>query len=379
MAQRLACGLATAGRWQPFATQRAPPGQNFGGIAPPLRRVNQRQGGREPSRAGGVGVVNSKVEGESAAEARTSTPPGEPGPSHASDAAPPEAKPGLQDIETEEETESKGEVVAAWALAAVVFGSSVGYFMGAPKAEEFFAGYLLEQSLSVDNLFVFILVFRYFKVKPEQQEVVLNYGIWTAAILRGVMTLAGVELVDNFKPALLLFAGVLVYSSYGILAGGEEEEEAEDLEDNSIVKFCRRFITVGGSYDGSNFFTVENGQRVATPLLLVLAVVELSDVVFAVDSIPAVFGVTVDPFIVYTSNMFAIANLRALYKFISVVMDDLRFLDKSVAIVLGYIGLKMVADFAGYETPTNISLGIVASVLAGGVALSYVLPDKKEG
>lgn len=325
-----------------------------------------------------MAVVNSKVEGEELAAGKVRSEQEsllEEG--RASRHTTYSTDEGIEQIAVEEKTTSAGEVVALWVFAAVAFGSGVGYFLGAPKAEEFFAGYLLEQSLSVDNLFVFILIFKYFKVKPPQQEIVLNYGIWTAAVLRAVMTLAGVELVENFKPVLLFFAAILVYSSYGILTGGQEEEDEEDLENNGIVKFCRKFITVGADYDGDKFFTLQNGQRVATPLLLVLAVVELSDVVFAVDSIPAVFGVTVDPFIVYTSNMFAIVNLRALYSFISVVMNDLRFLDKSVAIVLGYIGMKMIGEFGGLEVPTNVSLGIVATVLAGGVILSYALPVKK--
>ena len=128
-------------------------------------------------------------------------------------------------------------------------------------------------------------------------------------------------------------------------------------------------------YDGDKFFTMVNGEKLATPLLLTLAVIELSDVIFAVDSIPAVFGVTLDPFIIYTSNMFAILSLRALFAFVADVMDDLHFLDKSVAVILGFIGVKLVLEFAGFEIPTDVSLGVVASLLAGGVGLSYLLPE----
>mmetsp|Transcript_1575 Transcript_1575/g.4560 ORF Transcript_1575/g.4560 Transcript_1575/m.4560 type:complete len:381 (-) Transcript_1575:333-1475(-) len=273
-------------------------------------------------------------------------------------------------------TESSGESVAAWVGAAMLFGVGVGYFLGVEKAQEYFAGYLLEQSLSVDNLFVFILIFKFFKVEPPEQEIVLGYGIWTAAVLRLVMTIAGAELVANFKPILLVFALILLYSSISIFQGGDEEEDG-DLKNNSIVQFCRKLIKVSDHYDGNKFFTTENGVRIATPLLLVLAIVELSDVVFAVDSIPAVFGVTVDPFIVYSSNMFAIANLRSLYTFVAVAINDLHYLEKSVALVLAYIGTKMVVEFAGVEIPTSVSLGIVASVLAAGVGLSYVLPPPK--
>ena len=199
---------------------------------------------------------------------------------------------------SEEQVGNMAEV-AAWVGAAVAFGLGVGAVMGAEKAEEFFAGYLLEQSLSVDNLFVFVLVFDYFKVPLASQPRVLNYGIWGAMVMRAAMIIAGYEAVTNFKPILLVFAGVLIFSSYKLIAEGEEEEE-EDMSENAIVKFCSNLLPVSKDYDGENFFTTENGAKIATPLLLCLCVIELSDVVFAVDSIPAVFGITEDPFIVYS-------------------------------------------------------------------------------
>eukprot|EP00983_Pelagomonas_calceolata_P091588 1157565-Pelagomonas_calceolata.AAC.11 len=219
--------------------------------------------------------------------------------------------------------------LAAWVGGAAAFGAGIWYFMGRQKAEEFFAGYLLEQSLSVDNLFVFLLVFGYFKTPEAAQGKVLQYGILSAAVLRAVFILGGVELIKTFEPALGVFAGILIFSSVKLLTKTEDEDADEDLADNSLVQLCRRFIKTGDDYDGDNFFTVlKDGTKVATPLLLALAVIELSDVVFAVDSIPAVFGVTLDPFIIYTSNMFAIFSLRALYGFVSTVMTELRFLDK---------------------------------------------------
>lgn len=285
----------------------------------------------------------------------------------------------LEQIEaTTSETESKGEWVAAFVGAALLFGVGIWQTLGAEKAEEFFAGYLLEQSLSVDNLFVFILVFRYFRAPKADQDKVLSYGIWTAAALRLVMILLGSELIESWKPVLLLFAGILLFSSFKLLTGGKDDGEEEDLSDNGVVKLCRRLIPVSDSYKGDSFFTVENGKRVATPLLLVLAVVELSDVVFAVDSIPAVFGITHDPFIVYSSNMFAILSLRALYGFVNTIMSELRYLDKAVALVLGFIGAKMLADFGGYHVPTTASLGVVMTTLAGGVAASLWLPVKAD-
>jgi TerC family integral membrane protein len=279
----------------------------------------------------------------------------------------------------EDEKNTDVAVVAAVLGAACAFGAFIGATQGADKASEYFAGYLLEQSLSVDNLFVFVLVFEYFKVPQERQTRVLNYGIFGALLMRAVMVLAGVQVVENFKPTLLVFAGILIFSSYKLLSEGDEDEE-EDMSDNAIVKFCSNFIEVSEDYDGDNFFTVQNGVKIATPLLLVLAVIEVSDVVFAVDSIPAVFGVTTDPFIVYTSNLFAIMSLRQLYGLISKAVGELKYLQTAVALVLGFIGVKMCVEFAGVDIPTEASLAVVATMLGGGVGASVLLPnDEDEG
>lgn len=267
--------------------------------------------------------------------------------------------------------------VAAWVGAAVAFGLGVGAVMGAEKAEEFFAGYLLEQSLSVDNLFVFVLVFDYFKVPLASQPRVLNYGIWGAMVMRAAMIIAGYEAVTNFKPILLVFAGVLIFSSYKLIAEGEEEEE-EDMSENAIVKFCSNLLPVSKEYDGENFFTTENGAKIATPLLLCLCVIELSDVVFAVDSIPAVFGITGDPFIVYSSNIFAIMGLRSLFAFVATMVAELEYLQTAVAAVLGFVGCKMVVEFGGVEIPTEASLAVVVGMLGAGVALSLAKKDDGE-
>ena len=257
---------------------------------------------------------------------------------------------------------------------AAAFGAGGWLALGREAGEEWLAGYLLEQSLSVDNLLVFVLVFDYFKVEEGAQKNVLNYGIWGAAIFRAVFVLLGAELLENFEGVLLLFAGILIFSSYKILAGGDEDEEA-DLQNNAVVKLCRRVITVSDEYDGDRFFTLAaDGARIATPLLLVLTVIELSDLVFAVDSIPAVFGVTRDPFIVYSSNLLAILSLRSLYSLVSSGMSELEYLEKAVGVVLGFIGLKMVAGFGGLEISTGLSLSVVCALLAGGVGLSVLLP-----
>jgi TerC family integral membrane protein len=283
------------------------------------------------------------------------------------------------------------------------FTSAPRYVEGSEKAQEFFAGYLLEQSLSIDNLFVFVLVFNYFKTPLESQPKVLTYGIATAAVLRLIMILLGVELIQKFEPLLVVFALILLWSAYGLLTKGDDDED-DDLSDNAVVKLCRSILPVSDHYDGQNFFTTPAaaaaaaaagsaagngsstsstairswGGRVATPLLLALAVVEISDVLFAVDSIPAVFGVTLDPFIIYSSNMFAIFSLRSLYSFVSTVMTELRFLDKAVALVLAFIGAKMLLEFADMKVPTDISLLVVGLMLGGGVAASILLPEAED-
>lgn len=284
----------------------------------------------------------------------------------------------------EEASEGEGSMteVALWVGAATLFGLGVGATMGAGKAEEYFSGYLLEQSLSVDNLLVFVLVFDYFKVPMKQQQKVLSYGIGGAMAMRAAMIVAGYEAVTNFKPVLLVFAGILIFSSYKLIT--EEEEEEEDMSENAIVKFCSNLLPVSEEYDGDNFFTEvrndETGEmiKMATPLLLCLCVIELSDVVFAVDSIPAVFGVTQDPFIVYSSNIFAILGLRSLFAFVAVMVAELEYLQTAVAAVLGFVGCKMVAEFGGVEVSTEASLAVVVGMLGAGVALSLTKKDDEE-
>ncbi|KAL0309782.1 UNVERIFIED_CONTAM: Thylakoid membrane protein TERC, chloroplastic [Sesamum radiatum] len=258
-------------------------------------------------------------------------------------------------------------------FSAVAFGVGLGFKDGVGKASEFFAGYLLEQSLSVDNLFVFVLIFKYFQVPFSYQNRVLSYGIAGAIVFRLSLILLGTA-------TLQLFA---------------EEDEDTDLSDNFIVKTCQKFIPVTSNYDGNRFITTQDGVWKATPLLLTVAVIELSDIAFAVDSIPAVFGVTRDPFIVFSSNLFAILGLRSYYTLISESMADLEYLQAAtglpygnaflengftqlvhalsgnlifllvpaIAVVLGFIGCKMILDFFGFHISTEVSLGLVATSL----------------
>lgn len=259
--------------------------------------------------------------------------------------------------------------VALWVCTAIAFGIGIGFKEGFGKASEFFAGYLLEQSLSVDNLFVFVLIFKYFKVPLMYQRRVLSYGIAGAIIFRLSIILLGTATLQRFEAVNLFLAAVLLYSAFKLFSG---DDEGSDLSDNFIVKTCQKFIPVTSSYDGNRFITVIDGVRKATPLLLTVAVIELSDIAFAVDSIPAVFGVTRDPFIVFSSNLFAILGLRSLYALISEGMADLEYLQPSIAVVLGFIGCKMILDFLGYHVSTEVSLGFVATALSGGVLLSLL-------
>ncbi|KAF5953848.1 hypothetical protein HYC85_006704 [Camellia sinensis] len=269
---------------------------------------------------------------------------------------------------------SSVRAVALCVCTAVAFGIGLGLKDGVGKASEFFAGYLLEQSLSVDNLFVFVLIFKYFKVPIMYQSKVLSYGIAGAIVFRLSIILLGTATLQRFEAVNLLLAAILLYSSFKLFA---VEEEDSDLSDNFIVKTCQKFIPVTSNYDGNRFITIQDGVWKATPLLLTVAVIELSDIAFAVDSIPAVFGVTRDPFVVFTSNFFAILGLRSLYTLISEGMADLEYLQPSIAVVLGFIGFKMILDFFGYHVSTEVSLGFVATTLSSGVLLSLMKNSNK--
>ncbi|RDX65291.1 Thylakoid membrane protein TERC, chloroplastic, partial [Mucuna pruriens] len=256
-----------------------------------------------------------------------------------------------------EDYNSSVRTVALWVCTAVAFGVGLGFTEGFDKASEFFAGYILEQSLSVDNLFVFVLIFNYFKVPVAYQNRVLSYGIAGAVVFRLTLILIGAATLQRFEAVNLLLAAILLFSSFKLFAS---EEDESDLSDNFVVKTCQKFIPVTRI---KHF-----GQ--ATPLLLTVAVIELSDIAFAVDSIPAVFGVTRDPFVIFASNLFAILGLRSLYLIISEGMSELKYLQPSIAVVLGFIGVKMILDYFGIHVSTEASLGFVASSLTIGVVLS---------
>ncbi|KAK7345623.1 hypothetical protein VNO77_16231 [Canavalia gladiata] len=279
-----------------------------------------------------------------------------------------EKSPGKESESQGDETyNSSVRTVALWVCTAVAFGVGLGFKDGYGKASEFFAGYILEQSLSVDNLFLFVLIFNYFKVPISYQNRVLSYGIAGAVVFRLALILIGAATLQRFETVNLLLAAILLYSSFKLFAS---EEDDSDLSNNFVVKTCQKFIPVTTYYDGNRFITNQDGVWMATPLLLTVAVIELSDIAFAVDSIPAVFGVTRDPFVVFTSNLFAILGLRSLYLIISEGMSELKYLQPSIAVVLGFIGCKMILDYFGIHVSTEASLGFVASSLTIGVVLS---------
>ncbi|KAL9179387.1 hypothetical protein ACHAXT_008677 [Thalassiosira profunda] len=244
------------------------------------------------------------------------------------------------------------------------------------EGEEFFAGYILEKSLSVDNLFVFLLLFDYFKVPAPYQERILTWGIYGSVVMRSIMIGLGAAALQNAHEILLVFAAILIYSAGQVLFDVEDEKE-EDLSANPVIKLSRNLFPSTDSYDGDRFFTFEDGVKKATPLFICMVAVELSDVVFAVDSIPAVFGVTENPLIVFSSNMFAILGLRSLYPILSKAATDLKYLEPAVAVILAFIGGKMIGEYFGYGISTEVALAVIVSLLASGVALS--LREKQDG
>ncbi|MFM7507496.1 MAG: TerC family protein [Rubrivivax sp.] len=228
------------------------------------------------------------------------------------------------------------------------------------KSMEFLTGYLIEKSLAVDNIFVFLMIFTYFAVPPEFQKRVLMIGIIGAIVLRTVMILVGAWLIQQFHWILYVFGAFLILTGIKMWwAAGQEP----DLESNPALKLLRRIMPVSKSFDGERFFTLENGKRIATPLFLVIILVAITDVIFAVDSIPAIFAITMDPFIVLTSNIFAILGLRAMYFLLAAIAAKFHLLSYGLSVILVFIGTKMVLIDV-YKIPVAVSLGLVVAILA---------------
>ena len=263
---------------------------------------------------------------------------------------------------------------AIWILLAVVFGLGVHRFMGREAGLEYFTGYVIEKALSVDNIFVFVLIFRFFRVPAAYQHRVLFWGILGALLMRGAMIAAGAYLIAHFHWILYVFGAFLVFT--GIRMATHVEHDL-DPAGNPAVRLVRRFFPVTPDYMGQRFFVrVDQGggaRLAATPLFLVLVLVETTDLIFAVDSIPAVFAVTQDPFLVYTSNVFAILGLRALYFLLADVIDRFHYLKLGLSVVLVFVGVKMLlADV--YKVPVGVSLAIIVAVLGAAVVTSLVWP-----
>jgi TerC family integral membrane protein len=261
-----------------------------------------------------------------------------------------------------------------WVALAAGFAGLVYFLRGSRPTLEFITGYVLEQSMSVDNLFVFLVLFQYFRVPREHQYKVLFWGIIGALVMRLAFILIGVSIIQKFHFVIYLFGALLVYTGYRLLS---EEEREVHPEKNPVLKLFRKRFPVTEQYEGEKFFVERSGRRFATPLFLVLLVVETTDVIFAVDSIPAILAVTRDPFIVYTSNVFAILGLRSWYFALAGFMELFHYLNYGLAVILMFVGVKMLGSHY-FELPITITLSIIVGILALSIAASIIWPKKRE-
>jgi tellurite resistance protein TerC len=264
--------------------------------------------------------------------------------------------------------------VAVWVTLALVFAAGLWYFENRDVALTFLAGYVIEESLSVDNLFVMVVIFNYFGVPATSQHRVLFYGILGALIMRGIFIGLGTLLLAKFEWILYVFGAMLLFTGVRMMF---KQDEAFEGEQNRVVKLVRRYVPMTTAYHGSVFFIHENGRRLATPLFLVLVLVEFTDLIFAVDSIPAIFGITRDPFIVFTSNIFAILGLRSMYFLLAAVVERFYLLKYGLAIILSFIGVKMLGE-QFFHIPIMLSLGIVLGTLALSIVASLIWPKPEE-
>ncbi|MCJ0907184.1 TerC family protein [Rhodococcus sp. ARC_M6] len=273
---------------------------------------------------------------------------------------------------------------ALWVSLSLIFAVVVTLTLGVDSGVDFTTAWLLEKSLSVDNLFVFALIFGYFKVPREYQHRVLFFGVIGALIFRGIFLAAGVAIVSKFTAVLFVFAAILLYSAYKLL---KDEDESFDPGTSVAVRLLRKIMPVRDEYAGTKFFVKEAGKRVATPLFAVVVAIEAADLVFAVDSVPAVLAVSDDPFIIYSSNAFAILGLRALYFLLSGLLEKFHYLSKGLSIILAFIGVKLILQASHKvistsipEIPSLVSLAVIIVVLAGSIILSLKkpLPAKPE-
>jgi tellurite resistance protein TerC len=255
---------------------------------------------------------------------------------------------------------------SVWIGFALLFNLGVWKWFGAQRGVEFLTGYLIEKSLSIDNIFVFVVIFGALGVPALYQHRVLFWGILSALILRAGMIFGGTALLTRFHWLIYIFGAFLVFTGVKLFL---QRDHALNPKDGAVLRFAKRLIPSTDEYAGDRFFTVENGRRVATPLFMALVLVEATDVIFALDSIPAIFAVTNDPFIVFTSNIFAILGLRSLFFLLAGVVDKFRYLKVGLAVVLVFVGLKMaLVDL--YKVPPQVSLVVIAAVLTGSILAS---------
>jgi tellurite resistance protein TerC len=239
---------------------------------------------------------------------------------------------------------------------------------------DYYTGYVIEESLSLDNIFVMAMIFRYFKIESKFQHNILFWGILGAVFFRLVMILLGTAFVEKFEWATYIFGAILIFSAFKMIRGSEEDE---DFKDSAGVKFLSKIYPINWDVQNGKYLIIENGKRYATPLLAALVVVEFSDILFAVDSIPAIFSITTDPFIVFTSNIFAILGLRSLYFFLAGMLDKFEYMKYALVFVLMYVGIKMmIMHFV--KIPSLVSLGVILFTLAWGVIFSILNKDKKK-
>ena len=264
-------------------------------------------------------------------------------------------------------------MVCAWVSLALLFGGAIWLVEGPRHALEFYTGYVLEYSLSVDNMFVFIMIFGYFAIPHNLQPKALLWGILGAVILRFMFIFLGVQLISLFSWTIYVFGALLIFTAAKMLL--QKEDDNFDPSQSFILKFLRKVMPIKTDYHGENFFVLENGKRMATPLLAAVMVIEMSDLIFAVDSIPAVLSITQDTFLVYSSNIFAIIGLRSLYFLLSGMAGKFPYLKYGISVILFFVGVKMLLSHF-FPIPIVASLGVIVGILALSVLASKIFPPK---
>lgn len=265
-------------------------------------------------------------------------------------------------------------MVCAWVTLAALFGGAIWLVEGPRHALEFYTGYVLEYSLSVDNMFVFIMIFSYFAIPHELQPKALLWGILGAVVLRFAFIFLGVKLISMFSWTMYVFGALLVFTAAKMLF--QKEDDSFDPGNSFVLKMLKKIMPLKTDYHGENFFIIENAKRFATPLLAAVVVIEMSDLIFAVDSIPAVLSITQDTFLVYSSNIFAIIGLRSLYFLLSGMAGKFPYLKYGISVILFFVGLKMLLSHH-IKIPVTASLGVIVGVLAISVLASKVFPQKE--